>query len=54
VEVVGTATDREEAVALAVELRPDAVVMDLVMLSLRRRRCDPAPARTRPDIKISR
>jgi DNA-binding NarL/FixJ family response regulator len=31
VEVVGTAADGEEALALAVELRPDVVLMDLVM-----------------------
>jgi DNA-binding NarL/FixJ family response regulator len=31
VQVVGTAADGEEAVALAVELRPDVVLMDLVM-----------------------
>jgi DNA-binding NarL/FixJ family response regulator len=31
VEVVGTAADGEEALTLAVELRPDVVLMDLVM-----------------------
>ncbi len=35
IEVVGTAADRNEAVALAIQLRPDVVLMDL-----RLPRCD--------------
>ena len=42
VEVVGTAADGEEAVALAAELHPDVVLMDLRML-----RCDGVEATRR-------
>ena len=45
IEIVGEAADGSEAIALAVELQPDVVLMDVAMPVARRRRGDAAAAR---------
>ena len=47
VEVVGTAADGEEVLALAAELRPDVILMDLRMPRMDGGGGDPPAARAR-------
>ena len=51
-EIVGEATDGREAIRLAEELRPDAVVLDLMMPTMSGIDALPAIMRAVPEVKV--